>query len=84
MLERILAIIEKSGTRSKADLARQLEISEDALEHLIAQLVSRGYLRIVDSTCDGACGGCSLAGGSVTKEVGRFWVLTEKGALAIG
>lgn len=84
MLKRILAILGQGGTHSKAKLARQLEVSEDALERMLAQLVAGGYLRIVEGGCDGACGGCSLASGCAVQGSGRLWTLTEKGSRLVG
>ena len=84
MLKHLLSILGQSGSQSKADLAHQLGVSKETLEQMIAQIVSLGYLRVVDRTCDGACGGCPLASTCATKGSGRLWALTEKGARAMG
>ncbi len=84
MLKRLLSILGQSGSQSKADLARQLGVSEETLEQMIAQIVSPGYLRVVDRTCDGACGGCPLANTCAIKGSGRLWALTEKGDPSYG
>ena len=80
MLKRLLSILGQSGSFSKADLARQLGVGEETLEQMIAQLVSLGYLRVVNRACDGACGGCALASSCGLRGSERLWMLTEKGA----
>lgn len=82
MLDRILTLLDEGVVQSKADLARRLGAGEDAVEQMIAHLVSLGYLRTVDSSCDAACSGCPMAGGCSTQPAGRLWTLTEKGTRA--
>ena len=82
MLERILTVLDEGLVQSKSDLARRVGASEEAVEQMIAHLVSLGYLRTVDSSCDAACSGCPMAGGCSTQPAGRLWTLTEKGTRA--
>ena len=78
----MLTVISEAAVQSKSDLARRLSVSEEAVEQMIAHLVSLGYLRTVDSSCDAACTGCPIAGGCSTQDAGRLWTLTEKGRRA--
>ena len=80
MLKHLLSILGQSSSQSKADLAHQLGVSKETVEQMIAQIVSLGYLRVVDRTCDG----CPLASTYATKGSCRLWALTEKGARATG
>jgi hypothetical protein len=63
MLSRILVAIGAAGRPvCCADLARQLDIDEMALDGMLALLVARGRLRVLRSADEG-CGGCPIRSG---------------------
>ena len=63
MLSRILLAIHAAGRpMCCADLARQLDIDEMALDGMLTLLVARGRLRVLRSADDG-CGGCPIRSG---------------------
>lgn len=63
MLSRILlAIAAADRPMCCADLARQLDIDEMALDGMLAMLVARGRLRVLRFADEG-CGGCPIRSG---------------------
>ena len=63
MLGRILvAIREAGGPMCLADLSRELEIDEAALEGMLDTLMARGRLHAIEST-EAFCGGCPIKSG---------------------
>lgn len=96
MLKEILQKISTGDVHSRADLARQLDISEGLLAQMMNELARRGYLASLANdttgtmeTTDktGACQGCKLSAacsGCSIKEKPLLagWVLTAKGRAA--
>jgi DNA-binding IscR family transcriptional regulator len=66
MLEQMLALIQKSGTISPAELSHKMNIDPRMAEVLLEDLQRRGLLRnlVIESGCgsDG-CDGCQLSSG---------------------
>ena len=79
MLERLLSLVGQRGVHSYADLARQLDVSEELLEQMLQDLARMGYLRPVAGHCEGQCAGCHLTKICAVGCPTRVWMLTEKG-----
>jgi hypothetical protein len=82
MLARIIAVIEAAGRpMCLADLRRELDIDEAALDGMLATLVARGRLRLIrggDAAAD-ACGGCPVRSGCfiMADGVAATWALAR-------
>jgi Mn-dependent DtxR family transcriptional regulator len=63
---------------SYADLARQLDVSEELLEQMLQDLARMGYLKPMADGCETHCAGCSLAETCTIGGPTRVWTLTEK------
>jgi len=78
MLKRLLSLLGQGGVHSYADLARQLDVSEELLEQMLQDLTRMGYLRPVADGCETQCAGCPLAKACTIGSPTRVWTLTEK------
>jgi len=78
MLTQLLTLIQQGAARSKADLARQMNVSPALLEEMIQQLVKLGYLQDLACASD-HCDACAAKGGCFTGAGQHFWILTAKG-----
>ncbi|MDH4137534.1 MAG: FeoC-like transcriptional regulator [Anaerolineae bacterium] len=76
MLERLLSLLGQGGVHSYADLARQLDVSEELLEQMLQDLARMGYLRPVANGCEAHCAGCTLAETCAIGGPTRVWTLT--------
>lgn len=76
MLERLLSVVGQGGVHSYADLARQLDVSEELLEQMLQDLTRMGYLRPVADGCGAHCAGCPLATTCAVGGPTRVWTLT--------
>jgi predicted ArsR family transcriptional regulator len=79
MLEHLLSLVGQGGVHSYADLARQLDVSEELLEQMLQDLVRMGYLRPVADGCEAQCAGCPMAETCAIGSPTRVWTLTGKG-----
>ena len=57
----LLKLLGGGGILSTAELARRLDVSESLVRLMTEDLVRRGYLAPLDSSCSSGCGTCSLA-----------------------
>jgi predicted ArsR family transcriptional regulator len=80
MLEHLLSLVGQGGVHSYADLARQLDTTEELLEQMLQDLARMGYLRPVADGCETQCAGCPLAETCAIGGPTRVWTLTGKGA----
>ena len=80
MLERLLTLVGQGGVHSYADLARQLDVSEELLEQMLQDLERMGYLRPVADGCEAHCADCPLGEACAIGGPTRVWTLTEKGS----
>ena len=78
MLERLLSLVGQGGVHSYADLARQLDVSEELLERMLQDLARMGYLRPIADGCEAHCAGCPLEKTCAIGGPTRVWTLTEK------
>ena len=78
MLQRLLELVAEGGVRTRAELARELEVSEGLLGQMIEDLARWGYLRPVAGDCQGQCTDCSLSGTCAVGGPTRVWALTER------
>lgn len=81
MIKKILSIIKEGKIHSIREIAERLNVSQDLVEQMIADLVSKGYLKEQPQQCSQLCGDCSLKqlclhneGQSLNSAV---WILTE-------
>jgi predicted ArsR family transcriptional regulator len=79
MLEHLLSLVRQGGVHSYADLARQLDVSEELLEQMLQDLARMGYLRPVTDGCEAHCAGCPMAEICAIGSPTRVWTLTGKG-----
>jgi Mn-dependent DtxR family transcriptional regulator len=79
MLERLLSLVGQGGVHSYADLARQLDVTEELLDQMLQDLARMGYLRSVADGCEAHCAGCPMAETCAIGGPTRVWALTEKG-----
>lgn len=93
MLIDLLRALASGTVRSRDELARQLDVSDEMLAMLLDDLVRLGYLAplSVGLSCSAGCAhcpaskGCAMAGASPAGEPGAMahgWVLTPKGLAA--
>jgi predicted ArsR family transcriptional regulator len=79
MLERLLSLVGQGGVHRYADLARQLDVTEELLEQMLQDLARMGYLRPLADGCEAQCAGCPLTKTCALGGPTRVWALTEKG-----
>jgi len=81
MLRELLKLIVQGEISSQSEIAQALGVDGIALDGMIDQLVSLGYLE--DPTAKGGCAGCGMAAachGSCFKgSKGKVWSVTDKG-----
>jgi len=80
MLECLLSLADQGGVHSYADLACQLDVTEELVGQMLQDLARMGYLRPVADECESHCVDCPMANTSGTISPTRMWTLTEKGA----
>jgi len=78
MLRKLLRLVAEGGVRTRADLSRELGVSQGLLGQMIEDLARRGYLRPVAGSCESQCTGCPLAKTCAVGGPARVWALTEK------
>ena len=78
-MERLLNLVGQGGVHSYADLARQLDVTEELLEQMLEHLARMGYLRPVADGCETHCANCSIANTCDIIGSTRMWTLTERG-----
>ncbi len=63
MLINVLKQIKEARVYSKPLIARNLNVSEEVLEDMVAQLVRMGYIKedLGSPTCESKCAGCSIS-----------------------
>jgi len=80
MLQRLLELVTEGGVHTYAELARQLDVSEELLEQMLQRLARMGYLKQVSTECNAHCASCPMNSTCAVGRPGRVWTLTEKGA----
>jgi hypothetical protein len=82
MIEEVLELIVERGIIDKREIAHQVGIQIETLDHVIDLLCQKGYLQLSEKTCteNPTCSGCSQAEscGSADK-LGRALFVTERG-----
>ncbi len=78
MLEQILKQLQKGGSTSVPDLARQLNVSERLVEQMLAELVRLGYLRLLDTCYRDACTGCPQKSGCGIHRPLQAWAVVKE------
>jgi hypothetical protein len=83
MLEKLLAEIRSGGTFETGELAARLGTTPELLNAMLDHLLRTGYIRPF-SSCNDACGGCSLGktcrrsqSGDAADKSPRLFTLTE-------
>lgn len=82
MLTELLRRVAGGGVHSVAGLAHELDVSEELLKQMAADLLRMGYLRPVGDGCGGRCDACPAAGGCSITRPSPVWALTGKGMRA--
>jgi DNA-binding IscR family transcriptional regulator len=78
MLDRLLRQVGQGGMHSYADLARQLDVSEELLEQMLQDLARMGYIRPVADGCGIHCAGCPQTKACAAAGRARVWALSDK------
>jgi hypothetical protein len=78
MLERLLQILGSGGTYTLADLARELEVTEELAEMMIEELAQMGYLAPLQKGCTRQCAACPVSGSCSVGGASHAWTLTGK------
>ena len=83
-LQELLERLAGGHLRTLAELAAELDITSDLLAQMIQDLVRAGYLRALDSPCEGKCNRCPIEG-TCCKLLhgGRGWMMTDKALRAV-
>lgn len=77
MLKQILARLDEGRPWTVASLADELDTTTEMVLIALEDLVRRGYLRTVGSSCGGGCASCAMASSCVSdasSPVSRAWV----------
>jgi DeoR/GlpR family transcriptional regulator of sugar metabolism len=77
LLQRLLGRLQEGGTRSVADLARELNTTPGLVRVMLEDLVRMRYLVRVSGSCAARCESCPLAHRCATGDDGHVWVLTN-------
>ncbi len=78
MLEDLLRLLARGGAYTPDTLARELRVSRDTLDRMIADLARMGYLEPAGGACQAKCAGCPSASVCAVGTPQRVWALTEK------
>jgi predicted ArsR family transcriptional regulator len=84
MLRTILRLAADLGTIRCEELARALNTSPELVRLALAELARRDYLQAVAPDCSTACEHCPLRAAFLYRRQPRVWVITRKGAAAMG
>jgi hypothetical protein len=78
-LKDLLALLARGPVHTLDDLAREMDVGQELLEQMLAQLEQAGYVRALRACCDVACEGCESQGLCRLIHSGRAWIITSKG-----
>jgi predicted ArsR family transcriptional regulator len=78
MLVYLLNRLAAGSVYSIAELAVDLDVSEELLQQMITSLTRHGYLRSLDGDCCGICTTCPLVNACAAGRVTHTWSLTPK------
>jgi hypothetical protein len=78
MLNYILKRMAAGDVESLSDLARELNVSDELVKQMIADLERMGYLRRISGRCDNCGSHCPSSSDCTSHEFGQAWTLTEK------
>ncbi len=78
MLEQLLERLADGGSHTPESLARELGVSRDMVERMLADLERLGYLEPAGGACKSACAGCPSAAVCAVGTPQRVWALTDK------
>jgi hypothetical protein len=82
LLQRMLRLLDSGGLHTMDETARQLGVSEALVIAMADNLLRRGYLAALDSSCSTTCGGCSISSAChlpQSQPRSRMMALTAKG-----
>jgi Mn-dependent DtxR family transcriptional regulator len=77
MLERLLKLVQRGGTLTIDQMARELETSPEVVSGMMDHLARQGWVKSVTASCDAACGGCALARACVRGKQARVWAAAD-------
>ncbi|MDH7490073.1 MAG: HTH domain-containing protein [Anaerolineae bacterium] len=78
MLEKLLKRLADGGAHTPESLARELGVSRDMVERMLADLERLGYLEAAGGACESKCAGCPSAAVCAVGTPQRVWALTDK------
>ena len=77
MLAKLQAILQRGGTVTLDQAARELDTSPEVVRALLDHLTRLGGLRQMTTSCDSACAGCTLARDCERTAQGQVWQVTS-------
>jgi Mn-dependent DtxR family transcriptional regulator len=77
MVERLLNLLQRGGTITIDQLARELETSPEVVSGMIDHMARQGWLKSLVENCHVACAGCAVARECGRGEKARTWVSAE-------
>lgn len=84
MLRDLLCLLAKSdGIYSISTLARDLKVSEELVQLMIADLTRQGYLQPANKNCDYQCNSCPTRKICALMNTAKIWIVTQKGCRLI-
>lgn len=80
MLRDLLRLLAESDCiHSVSTLARDLHVSEELVQLMIAELTFQGYLQPVKNNCDYQCSSCPARKMCASRNTDKIWAVTQKG-----
>jgi len=80
MLRDLLRLLaESDGIHSVSTLARDLKVSDELVQLMIADLTRQGYLQPANNNCDYQCNSCPTRKMCTSRNTAKIWAVTQKG-----
>ena len=78
MLRELMRHIAHGGPSTTESLARELGTSPEMVAAMLEELARRGYVRPVETGCNGACAHCHMATQCATGSPQRVWAWSQE------
>jgi hypothetical protein len=78
MLDKLLAIMNRGGTLTVDQIARELNTTPAMIDELIDHLMRSGWLKPMDASCDSSCHQCALASDCRRTNQSRIWQIMPR------
>ena len=80
MLRNILRLLaESDGIQNVSTLARNLNVSDELVQLMIADLTWRGYIQPANTNCTYHCNSCPTRKICASRNPAKIWTVTQKG-----